>query len=263
MSSLEEVSRFENATWSRCARSYSDGFAALTSQALPALFEAVRLKAGDRVLDLGTGPGNSAAAAKARGAKVMGVDFSESMVEEARRRAGVEVQLADAHALPFEDRSFDVVIANLVVHHLGAPDRALREANRVLTPGGRLGFTVWASPEKLQAFGLFFGAFMENVPMGELPHGPLFGVADFAVFRTMVEAAGFKDAKVEEVAISWPMDSIEPYLASFRDWAAMDRLPQETRTKIEGAIRDQSKGFASGGKMAVPNPVILVSAVKP
>lgn len=80
------------------------------------------------------------------------------MVDEARRRnPGVEFRVADAHSLPFEDGSFDVVLSNLTVHHLGDPDKFLAEAFRVLRPGGRLAFTVWADLSKLEAFGLFSG----------------------------------------------------------------------------------------------------------
>jgi SAM-dependent methyltransferase len=82
------------------------------------------------------------------------------------------------------------VLANLTVHHLGDPDKFLTEAFRILRPGGRLAFTVWAEIAKLEAFGLFFGAVEEHGNPDDLPHGPLFGMSDFAVFRSMVEKTG-------------------------------------------------------------------------
>ena len=240
-----------------------DGFRGLTGQAVPALLDAVKVSKGDRVLDVGTGPGVATTAAIERGASTVGVDFSEAMVDEARRRnPGVEFRVADAHSLPFEDGSFDVVLSNLTVHHLGDPDKFLAEAFRVLRPGGRLAFTVWADLSKLEAFGLFFGAVEEHGNPGDLPHGPLFGLSDFAVFRSMVEKAGFRDPEVKEVNISWHMASIDSLLAAFRDWADMDSFPREVSDAITATVRDRSKGYESGSGLRIPNPVILVSAAK-
>lgn len=261
--SPQDVATYENAVWSRCAEGYMDGFRGLTGQAVPALLDAVKVSKGDRVLDVGTGPGVATTAAIERGASTVGVDFSEAMVDEARRRnPGVEFRVADAHSLPFEDGSFDVVLSNLTVHHLGDPDKFLAEAFRVLRPGGRLAFTVWADLSKLEAFGLFFGAVEEHGNPGDLPHGPLFGLSDFAVFRSMVEKAGFRDPEVKEVNISWHMASIDSLLAAFRDWADMDSFPREVSDAITATVRDRSKGYESGSGLRIPNPVILVSAAK-
>ena len=79
----EEVARFENATWSRCASGYMDGFGALVGEAIRPLLDEVNVNRDDRVLDVGTGPGLVAAAAAERGAEVVGVDFSEAMLAEA------------------------------------------------------------------------------------------------------------------------------------------------------------------------------------
>jgi 2-polyprenyl-3-methyl-5-hydroxy-6-metoxy-1,4-benzoquinol methylase len=71
-----EVASFENATWSRCAVTYMDGFGALVSEAIGPLLDEVKVSQGHRLLDLGTGPGLVAAAAEERGADVIGIDFS-------------------------------------------------------------------------------------------------------------------------------------------------------------------------------------------
>jgi SAM-dependent methyltransferase len=240
-----------------------DGFRGLTGEAVPALLDAAEVEEDDRVLDVGCGPGLATTAAIERGASAIGVDFSEAMVDEARgRNPGVEFQVADAQALPFDDRSFDVVLSNLTVHHLGDPDKFLAEAFRILRPGGRLAFTVWADMSKLEAFGLFFGAVEEHGNPGDLPHGPLFGMSDFAVFRSMVAKAGFRDPNVQEVNISWQMASIDSLLAAFRDWANMDTFPPEVSEAITATVRERSKAYESGAGLLIPNPVILVSAVK-
>jgi len=261
--SFDEVAKFENTVWSRCAPGYREGFEALTGNALKPLLDAVNVRKGERVLDLGCGPGTVSAAAQERGASCVGVDFSDAMVGEARRRnPGIDFKTGDVHALPFGDAEFDVVIANLVVHHLGDPDRALKEAQRVLKPGGRLAFTVWADMTKLEAFGLFFGAVAEHGNAGELPHGPLFGVSDFDVYRTMVKKAGFSDSTVREVPIAWKTDSIDSYLKAFSDWAAMDTFPKATADAIRTSVRTKAEAYRKGSGFEIPNPVILVFAIK-
>jgi SAM-dependent methyltransferase len=89
-----------------------------------------------RVLDLGCGTGRLAGGLQT--APLAGVDLSLGMLREAVRK-GLPVACADAHAVPFADATFDLVIAaNAVFRHLRLDD-ALGECARVLRPGGRLG----------------------------------------------------------------------------------------------------------------------------
>lgn len=64
-------------------------------------------------------------------------DFSEAMCDQLRTLPGAAVKQCDAHHLPFDDDSFDAVVANHMLYHLDDPDAALREFARVLRPGGR------------------------------------------------------------------------------------------------------------------------------
>src|SRR5205807_2183578 len=129
---------FERAGWETAADHYGDAFGPLTSQAIPSLLRAAQAGEGTRLLDVASGPGYVAAAAAARGATVIGVDFASEMVTLATRRYPVlEFVEGDAEALAFPDRSFDAVAINFGVLHLARPDAALAEARRVLKPGGR------------------------------------------------------------------------------------------------------------------------------
>jgi SAM-dependent methyltransferase len=259
----EEVARFENDTWSRCAQTYMDGFGVLVGAAIGPLLNEVEVSDQDRVLDVGTGPGLVAAAAAERGAEVIGIDFSEAMVAEARRRHPyLRFEAAAAESLPFEDGSFTAVVGNFVLHHLGQPDQALGEVFRVLRGGGRMAFTVWGDPSKLEAFGLFFAAVEEHAGSAELPHGPLFGVSDFDVFHEMVRSAGFRDSSVRELPIAWRTSSVDPYLAAFADWANLAAFPKPVRDAIEATVRERAGSYRAGNLFVFPNPAILVSAVK-
>lgn len=120
---------------------------------------------GRRVLDVGTGDGTYAIEAVERGAIVTALDLEREMLDAVRARAasrGVEVTLQQGRAelLPFEDASFDVVIAVTVLCFVPDAQRAVREMARVLTPGGRvvlgeLGrFSVWAAERRVRGLGL-------------------------------------------------------------------------------------------------------------
>ncbi len=102
------------------------------------------LEVGQRVLDVGCGPGSITVdlAARIAPGEVVGVDTSAAVLHVARQAAqdaglaNVRLQVADAAALPFEDSSFDVVHAHQVLQHLTDPVAALREMRRVTRPGG-------------------------------------------------------------------------------------------------------------------------------
>jgi len=126
---------FERAMWEQRAAAYTDGFAALTPFSTDALLDAAGVHAGTAVLDIGTGPGFVAAAAADRGATVTGIDVADAMVEIAHARVPAgHFRRASAEALPLADDSFDAVVGNFVLLHLGHPDRGVAEARRVLRP---------------------------------------------------------------------------------------------------------------------------------
>jgi SAM-dependent methyltransferase len=90
---------------------------------------------GSLILDLGCGKGRFAAHLIDAGARVVGLDLSTAMLAKAR---GLDRVKASARHLPFADGTFDAVVAIEVLEHVGAIDRVIGEARRVLKPGGRL-----------------------------------------------------------------------------------------------------------------------------
>lgn len=112
----------------------------------PGMADLAGVRPGMRALDVGCGPGALLTELVARlGAeRVAGVDTSESFVAAARERhPGVEVRLAPAEQLPFPADTFDVALAQLVVHFMGDPVGGLREMARVTRPGGVVAACVW------------------------------------------------------------------------------------------------------------------------
>lgn len=94
---------------------------------------------GDRVLDAACGTGDLAIAAREAGGEVTGLDFSERMLDRARRKSdAIEWVRGDVLALPFDDAAFDAATIGFGIRNVDDLDAGLRELARVVRPGGRL-----------------------------------------------------------------------------------------------------------------------------
>jgi len=110
------------------------------------------VRPGDTVLDACCGTGDLAVACARAGGRVTGLDFSEPMLERARRKAPeVEWVRGDLLALPFADGSFDAATVGFGVRNVDDLERALAELRRVLRVGGRLGILEITRPRGLLA----------------------------------------------------------------------------------------------------------------
>lgn len=126
----------------------AEGLTISTDQTL----RVAKIRPGENVLDLATGTGVTAIAARERGANVTGVDLTPELLAVARDRAkdagfsDIGFREGDAEALPFTDASFDVVLSTC--GHMFAPDqpKVAAELARVTRPGGRVVFLAW-TPE--------------------------------------------------------------------------------------------------------------------
>src|SRR5712691_10510410 len=97
------------------------------------------VRPGDRVLDAACGTGDLAVIAAKSGASVTGLDFSERMLERARRKAPeLDWVQGDLLELPFPDATFDVATVGFGVRNVADLAKAIAELRRVLRPGGRL-----------------------------------------------------------------------------------------------------------------------------
>jgi demethylmenaquinone methyltransferase/2-methoxy-6-polyprenyl-1,4-benzoquinol methylase len=110
------------------------------------------VRPGDRILDACCGTGDLALAAERAGGRVVGLDFSERMLERARGKStSIEWIRGDVLALPFEDASFDAATVGFGVRNLADLELGLRELRRVLRPGGRLGVLEITQPRGVLA----------------------------------------------------------------------------------------------------------------
>jgi len=114
-------------------------------------FAAFAHSAGQRVLEVGVGMGADYLEWLKAGAQVTGVDLSSVSLERARRRCEMcgyasDLRLSDAEHLPFPDNTFDVVYSYGVMHHSPDTRQCIREALRVLKPGGALRIMIYHHP---------------------------------------------------------------------------------------------------------------------
>jgi SAM-dependent methyltransferase len=262
---------FEQAGWERAAEHYGDAFGGLTAQTIKPLLRAAGVTAGMRVLDVASGPGGVAAAAADWGATPVGIDFSEHMVDLANREhPTLTFELGDAEALQFADGSFDAVLINFGVLHLAHPDTALAEARRVLRPGGRCAFTVWAKPEISVGFGIVLQAIERlgrmDVPLPEGP--PFFRFSDSDESIRSMLAAGFVDPRVEQVPLLWQLPSAGALFDAFANGAVRTAALLRAQTPdalvdIHTAIVEEAAAYRCGEVIELPMAAVLTSGTQP
>jgi demethylmenaquinone methyltransferase/2-methoxy-6-polyprenyl-1,4-benzoquinol methylase len=136
--------------------------------------ELARVGEGDRALDVATGTGDLALALRARGAEVVGVDFSERMLELARRKApDVRFLSANALELPFREGEFDAVTIGFGARNFSDLARALGEIARVTRSGGRVVVLEITTPQRPPLAWFFRMWFDRLVPaLGRLAGDP-------------------------------------------------------------------------------------------
>lgn len=268
----EAFDAYERAGWESIAGRFAERWSPITSKAIDALLDAAHVGQGSRVLDVGTGAGDAAGGAVERGAEATGIDVAASMVEIAARRhpEGTFVQ-ASASELPFADDSFDAVVGNNVIQHVGEPTQAALQFRRVLAPGGRVALTNWDAAERSPFFAAVQGAVAAaEVPSPtEAPAGPsFFQFTDDAVFRALLEDAGFEAVAVDSLPIEIPVASGDELITALaegtvRVGAALRAADDEQRDRMREELEKRLAEWRRGSGFAVPAPMKLASGTKP
>jgi SAM-dependent methyltransferase len=181
------------------------------------LVDWLQLGVGQRVLDVGCGPGalTEQLVARVGAENVSAIDPSEPFVEACRgRHPGVDVRRGVAEALPYDDDVYDAAAACLVVHFMANPVAGLAEMARVTRPGGWVAATVWDLAGSRAPTRPVWEALAEVDP--EHPgEGPRSGGSRGDLVR-ILEAAGLQDVEEVELAVTVTHPSFEewwePYL---------------------------------------------------
>jgi SAM-dependent methyltransferase len=263
---LAEVKRGQQATWA------SGDFAVIgtTLQIVgETLAEAVDIRAGEHVLDVAAGNGNASLAAARRFAYVTSTDYVPALLDRGAARARAEglpirFEVADAEALPYADRCFDVALSTFGT--MFAPDhaRTAGEMLRVLRPGGRIGLANW-TPEGF--VGALFRVVARFVPPPPGLDAPVLWGTEPHMVRLFGREA--RDIRCERKLFNMRYLSVAHWLQVFRDFygpthQAFARLDADGQDALEREIAGLLEGHNIGGagSLVVPAEYLQVTIVR-
>jgi arsenite methyltransferase len=180
---------------------------------LPTQF--AKIKKGDIIIDLGSGAGNDAFIARSETGetgKVIGIDFTDAMIEKARANAeklgfhNVEFRKGDIEKMPVTANIADVIVSNCVLNLVPNKDGVFKEINRVLKPGGHFSISdivlIGALPVKIRE-------------AAEMYAGCVAGAIQKQAYLDLIEINGFKNITIQkEKPITIPDDILSTYLSS-------------------------------------------------
>jgi SAM-dependent methyltransferase len=212
-----------------------------------ALYDRAGVGPGTRLLDIACGSGYAASVAAGRGAVVAALDASEALIAIARARIpDADVRIGDMFDLPFGDDQFDVATSFNGIWK-GCED-ALREARRVVRPGGLVGFTFWGAPKRLGLMP-YFATLVELSPPSHVDATLNQGdTGRPGVAEKMLADAGleFVDRGAARVLNEWPdLDlAVRALAAAGPSWPA---LQQAGYDRFAEALREAIRPLWSEG----------------
>ncbi len=263
-------------TWNESASRYQ-AFLGLLAPYNPPLFRAASPRQGERVLDVGTGPGEPALTlARMVGpqGKVLGVDLSERMIELAKERAkqqgldNAEFQVMDAEELELDDGSFELVTNRFGLQIFTDPEKAIAESHRVLAPGGRFATSVWAAPgERVPHIHVLIGPMLELAEPDETGYIPTpYEMGGEGELVELLEAAGFTDVREERASYDYVFASADEYLETMLEGTPVGHSLEEEDEDVQASVladaRENLEAYTYGDALVIPGEAAYVVGTK-
>jgi ubiquinone/menaquinone biosynthesis C-methylase UbiE len=194
-----QTSTINGRLWGTRARDWADLQEGVSQPIYEATFQRTGVRSGIRYLDVGCGAGMAAQIASVLGAQVAGIDASEALLAIARERTpGGDFRIGEIEALPFGDRSFDLVTGFNSLQYAGNPGVALAETRRVAKPDGQVVVATWGEPDGMPAASVITSLRPLLPPPPPGAPGP-FALSDEAALRKFAEDAGLHPMAVFDV----------------------------------------------------------------
>ena len=214
--------------------------------------------AGDRILDVGCGPGALTAELLRLDAEVAAADPSESFVAAIRSRfPGVDVRLAYAEDLPFSDATFDRTLSQLAVHFFGDPVGGLREMRRVTRPGGVVATAVWDLAARATPLGVFWDAAKRLDPSAR-DESWRAGTQE-GQLAELSRAAGLRDVEASVLTISTSFDDFEDWWAPFTlGVGPAGAYVLDRDDEVRALLREQCRALLPSGPFTQDSPAWAV-----
>ena len=258
--------------WEGAAKGWSERRDAIQRSALPvseAILEHAALQPGHAVLEVAAGLGDTgllAAELVRPGGTVVISDVADAMVEAAKAHVeasgapNVEVRQMEGEWLDVPTASQDAIVSRWGYMLLADPEAALREARRVLRPGGRIALAVWAPIGENPWIGVLQRELVAHGVATEPEPGTpgMFALAAPGALEELLAAAGFADAGVEPVRFAWHADSLEAWwdhqrAVSISLGPALDRLSPADHYALRDAVdAGYAPYVADDGSVALP-----------
>jgi ubiquinone/menaquinone biosynthesis C-methylase UbiE len=240
------------------------------------LIDALDPQPGETILELAAGVGDTGIAAASRlypSGKLISTDFSQQMVDAARRRAeelaasNVEFRTMDAERMDLDDDSVDGVVCRWGYMLMADPAAALAETRRVMRPGGRVALSVWGDPASNPWGSVPAQALADHT--GADPPDPLapgiFAMASEDRTRELLSAAGFEPRRVEYVEMEWRFASPDEHWHYVMDLAGalammIRSLPERDQAEIRRLTEERLAPLTAGPGYGLPGLCLNVLA---
>jgi SAM-dependent methyltransferase len=228
---ISDAARVQRRLWGTQPRVWAELGEAHNRPLFEAVLDAAGVSAGTRVLDIGCGSGLALVLAEQRGAVPAGIDISPGLLGVARERLpDADLRDGDMESLPFPGEAFDAVLGVSVFQYAGDPRRALREAARVLRPGGRLVASLFGIPERSQLTVVLKAMSALIPPEAGADHAP-YALSAPGGLEAALAQAGLHVESDGEVLCSWRYATMDDAIAGLLSSAGGARA-------TEAAVRD-------------------------